>query len=146
MTQSMSKSELKAVSVHLSANVKAFKDPKLTSDAMMWILNNSSVLDIKFDTANESKNKSKVLYRREKVDTFFTLILSGKIEILAGRDEVRVDYGAFQCLGEVALLVPEGDYKPDFTANVLESVRCLRISRAIYERPICRIKWQPGID
>ena len=134
MTQSMSKSELKAVSVHLSANVKAFKDPKLTSDAMMWILNNSSVLDIKFDTANESKNKSKVLYRREKVDTFFTLILSGKIEILAGRDEVRVDYGAFQCLGEVALLLPEGDYKPDFTANVLESVRCLRISRAIYEK------------
>ena len=133
MTHSMSKSELKAVSVHLSANVEAFKNPKLTGDAMMWMLNNSTVLDIKFEPGT-NKDKSKVLYRREKVDTFFTLILSGKIEILAGRDAVHVEYGAFQCLGETALLVQEGEYKPDFTANVTENVRCLRISRAIYAK------------
>ena len=134
MTQSMSKSELRAVSVHLSANVNAFKNPKLTSDAMIWMLNNSSVLDIKFEPGQNNKDKSKILYRREKVDTFFTLILSGKIEILAGRDGVHVEYGAFQCLGESALLVAEGEYKPDFTANIVENVRCLRISRAIYAK------------
>ena len=61
------------------------------------------------------------------------MILSGKIEILAGRDGVHVEYGAFQCR-ESALLVAEGEYKPDFTANIVENVRCLRISRAIYAK------------
>ena len=39
---------------------------------MMWILNNSSVLDIKFDTANEGKNKSKYTSMEKVDDTFLT--------------------------------------------------------------------------
>jgi metal transporter CNNM len=134
MTQTLSKSELSAVSVHLRANVGAFRDaPKLlTPENTMWLLQNSAVLDIK----GENLKTPKILYRRDKIDTFFTLILSGKIQILAGRDEVRVEYGAFQCLGEHALMVNEGEYKPDFTAVVEEGVRCLRISRAMYERAL----------
>ena len=78
--------------------------------------------------AGDNKRQKKPLYRREKVATFFTMILNGKIEILSGRDQVRVEYGAFQHLGEGCLKVPEGTWKPDFSAFVIgEDARVVRI-------------------
>jgi hypothetical protein len=78
-------------------------------------------------SSNALKNK-KPLYSRERVATFFTLILSGKVEILSGRDEVRVEYGAFQHLGEGCLKVKEGTWKPDYSAYVIgDDARCLRV-------------------
>jgi hypothetical protein len=56
------------------------------------------------------------------------MILSGKVEILSGRDEVRVEYGAFQHLGEGCLKVAEGTWKPDFSAYVIgDDARVVRI-------------------
>lgn len=133
LTLKLTKSEITAVQTHLNTNVAAFRDePRCTQAALEWCLENSAVLNIE---AGELR-APKVLYKRETVETFFTLILSGNMLVLAGRDEVRVEYGAFQSLGDHALLVPEGEYKPDFTATIETSVRCLRIARDTYMKAI----------
>ena len=88
----------------------------------------SPLLKIQSGDTNSNTRQKKPLYSRERVATFFTLILSGKVEILSGRDEVRVEYGAFQHLGEGCLKVKEGTWKPDFSAFVIgDDARCLRI-------------------
>ena len=58
------------------------------------------------ESLKSEKKRKKPLYSRERPATFFTMILSGKIEIFSGRDEVRVEFGAFQHLGEGCLKVP----------------------------------------
>ena len=79
-------------------------------------------------SGSSEKKRKKPLYSRERPATFFTMILSGKIEIFSGRDEVRVEFGAFQHLGEGCLKVPEGTWKPDFSAYVMgEEARVVRV-------------------
>ena len=85
------------------------------------------------NTPEHQRKRKKPLYSRERVATFFTLVLSGKVEILSGRDEVRVEYGAFQHLGEGCLKVKEGTWKPDFSAFVIgDDARCLRVPCSLF--------------
>jgi len=61
-------------------------------------------------------------------------VLSGKLEIRAGKDEFRSEMGPFSVLGADALLQGDSDkgYIPDFTAIVVsDAVRCLRITRSV---------------
>jgi metal transporter CNNM len=159
---SLGPDEARAVAAHLIANVGAFRDAyvnsgtesktaggKLSSAAVMDILSNCQVLELKesewlmsideeeesdaLNTPEHQRKRKKPLYSRERVATFFTLVLSGKVEILSGRDEVRVEYGAFQHLGEGCLKVKEGTWKPDFSAFVIgDDARCLRVPCSLF--------------
>mgnify|MGYP003386457351 CR=1 FL=1 len=81
-----------------------------------------------------------VLYTRGAVSSSATLILSGKVTILAGQDGFRSEVGPWSVLGLGALYgdsknVPGSDhpaqYIPDFTAFIAsDSVRCVRITLA----------------
>jgi metal transporter CNNM len=63
---------------------------------------------------------------------FCTVIITGKMVILAGREGWRSEAGPFAVLAPEALTHEEGTYAPDFSAEVLEDVRCVRISRRDY--------------
>ena len=83
------------------------------------------------DSTQHTPGAEDVIYRRGKPAQACTLIISGKVEVLAGSDGFRSEMGPFAVLGADALLVKDGGggYVPDFTATVSsESLRFLRIT------------------
>eukprot|EP00949_MAST-11_sp_MAST-11-sp1_P000144 g144.t1 len=127
----LSVDELRAVAAHLVANVSAFGSNVFKgSDALEQVkelLRRATV-----EQVTPGSHGPRVLYRRNKSDVHFTLILSGRVEILSGRDQVRVEYGAFQHLGEACLTVAKGAWKPDFTATIVEESRLVRVPVSLY--------------
>jgi hypothetical protein len=86
----------------------------------MSIVLASPVLNLKRLTENSMKAPvvEDILYRRGKPDTTCTLVLTGRVSVLAGRDEFLSDAGPWTLLAANALTSPEGEYKPDFTAHI----------------------------
>jgi metal transporter CNNM len=103
---------------YLSANVEQFKE--LPKERIMSIVLASPVLNLKRLTENSMKAPvvEDILYRRGKPDTTCTLVLTGRVSVLAGRDEFLSDAGPWTLLAANALTSPEGEYKPDFTAHI----------------------------
>ena len=93
------------------------------------LLNRSSVLELaRKAPEGVPPLPDDVLYRRGKTSTFCTLVLSGKLVVLAGKDAFRAEAGPWTVLGAEALNVPEGDYIPDFTAYIeSDHVRVVRV-------------------
>lgn len=92
------------------------------------------------DEKSEASNKDEEITKLETVnpclftrnlvaDTFY-LILDGKVQIKAGKDNFSLEYSKFQHLGADSLLVD--DYKPDFTARVKGKARLLVIKKQQY--------------
>lgn len=75
-----------------------------------------------------------MVYKRGRVDTFCTLVLSGTLEIHAGADGFRAEAHRFEIIAASALTLPAGSYVPDFSAYIKSDVvRCLRISHAQFQ-------------
>ena len=75
-----------------------------------------------------------MVYKRGRVDTFCTLVLSGTLEIHAGADGFRAEAHRFEIIAASALTLPAGDYVPDFSAYISSDVvRCLRIAHAQFQ-------------
>ena len=68
---------------------------------------------------------------RGEAAAFATLVLNGKLSVLAGRDHFRAEAGPWTVLGADALVSEEGSFVPDFSAHVAtDSVRCVYVTRA----------------
>jgi metal transporter CNNM len=142
----LSADEVRAVTAHLMANVDAFSQPlvetgaPMDKDTVKMLVENSYVLTLKKgqkQKAMSRKSSMEMLYRRNKVDTFCTLILSGKMEILAGREGFVSEAGPWSCLASDALTTEQGKYTPDFSARVAtDKVRCLRFNRTEFQKAV----------
>ena len=142
--------EARAIAAHLRANVPQIRllltsngeddssqgEVEPSMEEVERIVSSSTVLYLKRQGTDTSDglNAEDILYRRGKLAQACTVILSGRLEIRAGKDEFRSEMGPFSVLGADALL--QGDssngYIPDFTAVVVsDAVRCLRITRAV---------------
>jgi hypothetical protein len=72
-----------------------------------------------------------ILYKRNKPSNVCTLILSGRVTVMAGKDLFRSEMGPWSLLGADSLEQEDGEYVPDYTAFVSsDSVRCLLITKA----------------
>ena len=67
----------------------------------------------------------------------FYLILSGKVEVCSGNEGFMITQSAFNYLGAEALV--RDDYRPDFSAKVIEKARILKINRVQYRKAISSI-------
>mmetsp|Transcript_54432 Transcript_54432/g.80800 ORF Transcript_54432/g.80800 Transcript_54432/m.80800 type:complete len:879 (+) Transcript_54432:45-2681(+) len=77
--------------------------------------------------SNELKEEE-ILYEKGVPNDLCTLILSGKVSVIAGQDEFQSDAGPWSVLAAQALT--DSMYNPDFTARVSsEPCRCLRFTR-----------------
>eukprot|EP01029_Cantina_marsupialis_P012982 TRINITY_DN2879_c0_g1_i2.p1 TRINITY_DN2879_c0_g1~~TRINITY_DN2879_c0_g1_i2.p1 ORF type:complete len:503 (+),score=170.14 TRINITY_DN2879_c0_g1_i2:400-1908(+) len=129
----LSEEEISAVSGHLLTNVKLFKENKKESgesinyEDIAELVRNSRVLELERDQNPTARRN--MVYQSGKMDTHCTLILSGKIKILAGREAFECEAGPWRVLAAEALVEEEGTYVPDFSATLMEDVRCLRIAR-----------------
>lgn len=70
-----------------------------------------------------------ILYKRHKISSIATLVLSGNVGILAGKEEFASSVSSWSILAADALVVPEGTYSPEFTAYIMsDTVRLIQMS------------------
>ena len=79
-----------------------------------------------------------IIFTRGVESDAFYLILSGKVEVTSGNEGFKIMLTAFNYIGEDALI--RDDYKPDFSAKVIDSARLLRISRRQYRIAISSLE------
>lgn len=121
--------EAKAVTAHLSTN---YSDAVglLTENQLSKLVAETSVTEL--PTAEQEIGKEvpeDSLYEKGKESDVCTLILSGKVTVLAGVDKFRSDVSNWSVLGSSAL--KQHSYHPDFTAFVSSGpCRCLRFTRS----------------
>lgn len=129
--QMLSRDEVKAVCAHLRTN-HGQSISELSDVQLKTFVASQKVCD--FNEAEQEVTEalpSELLYSKGEVTNLCTLILSGKVTVLAGIDGFRSDAGAWTVLGSQALT--QSDYKPDFSAYVSTGpCRCLRLSREAY--------------
>jgi len=75
-----------------------------------------------------------LLYKKGESSQYFTLILSGKIDVFSGNEAFKSQIGRFGSLGLKCILLDPMVYVPDFTAIVHSTSRVLRISRETYQQ------------
>ncbi len=79
-----------------------------------------------------------MVYRKGIRSDICTIVLSGKLTVVAGKDEFRSEIGPWSVLAIRALL--DSTYTPDFSAYVSSrSCRCLRIHRISCNRGIIEV-------
>lgn len=81
--------------------------------------------------AESAASDAMILYRKGELADYMTVVLSGGVDILVGRDGFVSQYRSFQCLGEESLMT--NLYVPEFTAVVRVPTRILRIPRKLYD-------------
>jgi len=99
-------------------------------DSVRELVRRGMLVELKRKSDNTIKPEPEdIIYRRGVPTTFCTLILNGKITVVAGRDEFSVDMGPWSILAADSLISGDAQYSPDFVAYVSsESVRAVRLS------------------
>ena len=143
----LTQEEVQAITSHLTSNVPQFQR-LLTGTSVLGTqvvsvdqirrmvatcckvidINRRSHIDaiLRMEPANED-----ILYRRGKHSNVCTLILSGRVTVLAGKDKFKSEMGPWSLLGADSLEQEDGSYIPDYTAFVTsENLRCLLITKA----------------
>ena len=82
-------------------------------------------------SSDDENDVSAIIYQKGVSSDTCTLILSGKVTALVGKDDFRSEMGPWSVLATQALT--NLDYVPDFSAFVSSgSCRCLRITRHVF--------------
>jgi hypothetical protein len=123
--------EIKVVAAHLSKNYPAVVS--LLTDHQLFRMVATTLVSA-LPTAQQDVGDplpSDLMYETGKPSDTCTLILSGKVTIIFGRDGFRSDVSSWSLLAAGALEDP--GFAPDFTAFVSSGpCRCLRITRAAF--------------
>ena len=123
--------EVKAVAAHLLSNVLQVQQLfKMDMDAVRELVRRCTVIELRRKSDNALKPAHEdLLYRKGIPSTYCTLILNGKITVITGRDEFHIEVGPWSILAPDCLILPEGQYQPDFIAYISsETVRVVRLS------------------
>lgn len=133
--QTLSEEEVRAVAAHLSSNYSTiFGSP--SEKQLMRMLAATPVTEL--DEAVKEVNEflpSTLLYEKESPTDKCTLILGGKVTVIAGQDNFRSDISLWSLLAPGAL--NDDLYSPDFSAYVSSGpCRCLQITRDIFQAAV----------
>jgi hypothetical protein len=113
--------ERKAVVAFLRANYEDVLSP-LNDKKLEEMVATTAVSEIDGD------NQETMIYQKGIPSELCTVVLSGKLTVVAGKDEFRSEIGPWSVLATRALI--DTTYIPDFSAYVSSrSCRCLRIHR-----------------
>ena len=85
-----------------------------------------------------------ILYQRGVPSDHFTLILSGKVMVYSGHEGFMITQSSFNYLGDQALT--RDDFKPDFSAKVVENSRILRITREKYREALSSLQQTKNVQ
>eukprot|EP00549_Striatella_unipunctata_P025861 CAMPEP_0118678026 /NCGR_PEP_ID=MMETSP0800-20121206/2971_1 /TAXON_ID=210618 ORGANISM="Striatella unipunctata, Strain CCMP2910" /NCGR_SAMPLE_ID=MMETSP0800 /ASSEMBLY_ACC=CAM_ASM_000638 /LENGTH=494 /DNA_ID=CAMNT_0006573799 /DNA_START=881 /DNA_END=2365 /DNA_ORIENTATION=+ len=125
--EKLSFDEIRAVTAHLRTNHNDIMKP--LTDRQLWQMVTDSTIS-EFQTASQEIGKEypdDCMYEKDLPTNVCTLILSGKITVVAGNDNFRCDLSSWAVLAASALNTT--GYAPDFSAFVsVGPCRCIRFS------------------
>lgn len=129
--EKLSHDEARAVTAHLRTN-HAYTVALLTDHQLQRFVEETSVVMLPAAVQQLGQElPADLLYVRGVPTDVCTLVLAGKVTIIAGAEKFRSDVSAWSVLGGNSLTDPS--YKPDFTAFVSNGpCRCLRFTREQY--------------
>lgn len=121
--------------------VDPFSDKYFCENTLKNLITRSDVI-FKYES---NQNESIYLYQKNVISDTFTFIIEGKVEIISGQDNIKSIHGPFTYFGVSALipnnnpnsdplLFPPPQFKPDFSAKVIETVICLKITNSLYSQ------------
>lgn len=130
--QRLSQDEVRAVTAHFSRNFPEVV-AGLTEDQLHRLIAETIISSLPVATQEiGEKLPIDLMYRKAQPTNTCTMILAGKVTVLAGEEEFRSDVSSFSLLGAKAL--SDETYRPDFNAFVSSGpCRCLRITRERFE-------------
>jgi CRP-like cAMP-binding protein len=82
-------------------------------------------------------NLDPIIYVRCIENSFFYLILSGEVMVCSGHEGFLIKMGPYNYLGLEALT--QKDYRPDFSAKVINQARLLKIRREDYQKYLLKV-------
>uniref|UniRef100_A0A4W3HS30 Metal transporter n=1 Tax=Callorhinchus milii TaxID=7868 RepID=A0A4W3HS30_CALMI len=96
----------------LSTEISHFSPSQMSEKILLRLLKHPEVIhEIKFDESNK-RAPEHYLYTRSKPVDYFALILQGKVEVEAGREDMKFETGPFSFYGTMALTTFLGKYPP----------------------------------
>jgi len=129
--RTLSYEETRAVTAHLRANY-AESVGLLTDRQLHRLIGDTSVTELpaaEQDVGMETPED--LIYQQGVQSDVCTLILSGKVTVLAGKDKFRSDVSSWTVLAASAL--KDSSYVPDFTAFVSSGpCRCIQLNQAMF--------------
>lgn len=125
--------QVTAVSSYLTQSSKYFQ--MLPENVLQQLLGKSMVVQYK-------KEDRPRLYKRGERATHFTLLLTGKVEVLSGKDAFQSELGPWSFMGLRALT--EQTYHPDFDAVLLQDTQCLEIKQSDFAAVVQNVARQPN--
>jgi metal transporter CNNM len=133
--ETLSFDEARAMAAHLSKNYGRLVE--LISDHQLHKLLSETPVSI-LPTAEMQAGQllpDDLIYEKGNATDVCTLVMSGKITVVAGDDNFRSDVSSWGLLGAGALSDPS--YAPDFSAYVSNGpCRCLRLARARFSAAV----------
>ncbi|KAI2509530.1 DUF21-containing protein [Fragilaria crotonensis] len=135
LEQRLSGEEVKAVTAHLRTNY-ANSFVLLTDHQLQHLIAETAVEELPAALYEIGQQVPEdLIYSRGAQTDFCTVILSGKVTVIAGADQFRSDVSSWSVLG--ASVFQQASYKPDFTAFVNGGpCRCLRITKARFNEAV----------
>ena len=129
--QTLSEDEARAVAAHLSSNYSSVFDV-ISNKQLMRMVTATPVLELEEDTKELHEFlPSSLMYEKDTPADKCTLILGGKVTVIAGADNFRSDLSSWSLLAPRAL--SDELYTPDFSAYVSSGpCRCLQFTREIF--------------
>ncbi|XP_073478178.1 metal transporter CNNM4 [Aquarana catesbeiana] len=93
----------------LSTEVSLFASSLVSEKTLLRLLKYPDVVqDLHFDE-DDKKAPEHFLYQRNKIADYFILILQGKVEVEAGKENMKFESGAFSYYGVMALTTSSGN-------------------------------------
>lgn len=123
--------EVKAVAAHLLANVHQVQQLFGNNmEAVRELVRRGMLIELRRKSDHALKpSPEDILYRKGVPTSFCTLILSGKITVVTGRDNFSIDLGPWSIIAADCLVMMQSQYFPDFVAYIAsDSVRAVRLS------------------
>lgn len=145
--QHLSPQETMAVVSFLAANHSEFSRSVLSDGMLKELVTGSKIHKLPALDPENAEDDLKVslsmLFKQgsREPEPLFTLVLQGRVRIIAGDERFRSEAGPWTPLGIGAL--HDRRYRPDFTAEAVESTRVLRISIDDYIAVVNKFKLSP---
>jgi metal transporter CNNM len=134
--EQLSENEANAIGSHLRTNIKQFRGLEVTEIMMDRLLDGCPVHDIARITSEDSNthHTDDFLFSNGVEIDEMVLVITGKLIVLAGRDEYRSEAGPWSVIGAEAM-VSDAAYIPDYSAYIsTEELRCIRITREQWQK------------
>uniref|UniRef100_A0A8C5MSL0 Metal transporter n=1 Tax=Leptobrachium leishanense TaxID=445787 RepID=A0A8C5MSL0_9ANUR len=90
----------------LSTEVPLFAPSLVSEKTLLRLLKYPDVVQELHFNENEKKTPEHYLYQRNKIADYFILILQGKVEVEAGKENMKFESGAFSYYGVMAISTP----------------------------------------